>query len=463
MEAQAQKSSSRESDNAAKEKSALTQQLSRLQPELEELRAKLTSHHATLAAKENLQRQVDSLETELENEKRLRQQLEANSGDRRAHRELRAKLEQVEKSLMKERKERDVLKKMLEDARNEQEQHGQRPVALKPERAKSGKSQSTSVKRGNLEKEEEPRKSENSHSDLGLERGQAVAEKNRKRSVAPKRQANQTRQTAEISFEDITIQTPGNDWQYEKRLHKKRDDDKKLFGAKSDFSITPFLNKSKGLADDSPDRPSRSLSLSIAEDQVSIGSPAVSAGNENVFIEESPSIQAESHNGLRRRTAKPKKAALMEASDSEVNRSILRGSKTVTKPGPKKRVRLGTATDVEPENLGQENMATMSANKDRIAAVAQTDAEAKSPTVKVADADTKTRKRKILGAAANPILEGDDCIETTQTLEAPLRSGPAKRVKAPLGGGVTNAFASTSKAFSPLKRHRRGVNASFLG
>ncbi|KAK3196359.1 hypothetical protein K4F52_000741 [Lecanicillium sp. MT-2017a] len=337
VEAQAQKSSSGESDNAAKEKSALTQQLSRLQPELEELRAKLTSHHATLAAKENLQRQVDSLETELENEKRLRQQLEANSGDRRAHRELRAKLEQVEKSLMKERKERDVLKKMLEDARNEQEQHGQRPVALKPERAKSGKSQSTSVKRGNLEKEEEPRKSENSHSDLGLERGQAVAEKNRKRSVVPKRQANQTRQTAEISFEDITIQTPGNDWQYEKRLHKKRDDDKKLFGAKSDFSITPFLNKSKGLADDSLDRPSRSLSLSIAEDQVSIGSPAVSAGNENVFIEESPSIQAESHNGLRRRTAKPKKAALMEASDSEVNRSILRGSKTVTKPGPKKR------------------------------------------------------------------------------------------------------------------------------
>ncbi len=331
------------------------------------------------------------------------------------------------------------------------------------------KLQSTSAKWKDLErvremsKKEESEQSQEAHSNFSPEEGQMIVEKRRKGSVVPKRQANQTRPTAEMSFEDITIRTPGNDWQYEKRTHKKRGDDNTLVGKKADFSITPFLNKSKGFADNSPDsQRSRSLSLSIPEDQVIANSPVVFGGRDDNSVGESPSVQMEPSNGVRRKVTKPKKKALVEASDSEVNRSILRVSKAAFKAGPKKRVRLGAATEVEPANQDQENSTATNTTKERYTPAARIAAETRSPTSKPPDADTKTKKRKLLGATANPNLE-DDCIESTQNLEMPLRSGPAKRVKAPLGGGITNAFASTGKAFSPLKRHRRGVNASFLG
>ena len=63
----------------------------------------------------------------------------------------------------------------------------------------------------------------------------------------------------------------------------------------------------------------------------------------------------------------------------------------------------------------------------------------------------KKKKRKFLGAGTTLFDEDDG--EPAR----PLAAAAVRRIKAPLGGG-SNGFG----AFSPLKRHKRGVGASFL-
>jgi hypothetical protein len=81
---------------------------------------------------------------------------------------------------------------------------------------------------------------------------------------------------------------------------------------------------------------------------------------------------------------------------------------------------------------------------------------ANAPGLGVSDADAKKRKRKLLGA--NKTLFDDDDEETAPKVQK-TQLAPGRKLKAPLGG-LNNAFAG--KTFSPLKRDRRGVHASFL-
>lgn len=282
-----------------------------------------------------------------------------------------------------------------------------------------------------------------------------------KHSALPKRQANRTKASPETSLEDITIQTPGNVWQSAKRAARNRGEDK-LVVQKSSFSITPFLNKTRGISDDSLESlPNKPLSLSVADDGIVAESPGTLTETYGNNQAESPSIQGKSFNGAQRRTNQPKKKALAEASDSEVNRSIMRAAKTMPKWGNKKRMRLGDVTGVESNEREQENFQPNDTGKDQQEPTMQKTTSEASPKVKAADPETKSRKRKLLGVTANPMLEDDDA-EATQKVSMPVNSAPAKRVKAPLGGGMTNAFAGAGKSFSPLKRQRRGMNASFL-
>jgi hypothetical protein len=75
----------------------------------------------------------------------------------------------------------------------------------------------------------------------------------------------------------------------------------------------------------------------------------------------------------------------------------------------------------------------------------------------VGDANGKKKRRKLLGA--NTTIFDEDDGEVIASVTEGLVGQAAKRKRAPLGG-ASNAFAKAS--FSPLKRDRRGVGASFL-
>jgi hypothetical protein len=71
----------------------------------------------------------------------------------------------------------------------------------------------------------------------------------------------------------------------------------------------------------------------------------------------------------------------------------------------------------------------------------------------------KKKKRKVLGSTKT-LFDEDEGEAPPARKPAKVQPG-AKRAKAPLGGVKRNAFAGAA-SFSPLKRDRRGVGASFL-
>ena len=420
---------------------------------MEELRAKLSSHQATVAAKEDLERQLSTREAELENERRVRQRLENSSATDDELRQLRTKLDQVEKALATERQECISLKSRFANVNMLRERQEERLNSLK---TKLKEAQKTATKKADIDK----RNVEGTKTITG--RDQPIVENREKDSALPKRQANRTKTSPENSFEDITIQTPGNPRQSAKRTARNRGGENNVVGQKSNFSITPFLNKTRGISDDSLEPHSnKSSSLSVAEDGIVAESPGILSETYCDNQIESPSIQATTYNGARRRINKPQKKALAETSNSEVNRSIMRASKAMPKGGAKKRVRVCDVMGVESTDSGQENVQIKDTGKDQEEPTMPENTSEASPKVKAVDPETKTRKRKLLSVTANTMLEDDEA-EATQKADMPANSAPAKRAKAPLGGGVTNAFASAGKSFSPLKRQRRGMNASFL-
>ena len=137
---------------------------------------------------------------------------------------------------------------------------------------------------------------------------------------------------------------------------------------------------------------------------------------------------------------RPRAKALAEATPAQANKAIPKAAGTTSKSKADKPVEVSVT--VEQEN---------------VSAAASRKAPALQP--KASEGDLKKKKRKLLGAANQTLFDADEG-EATSKPAKPVAVAPGKRVRAQLGGGVRNAFANSS--FSPLKRDRRGVNASFL-
>jgi hypothetical protein len=73
------------------------------------------------------------------------------------------------------------------------------------------------------------------------------------------------------------------------------------------------------------------------------------------------------------------------------------------------------------------------------------------------DADARKKKRKVLGGGNKTLFDDDEAEPVPNP--AKIQMGAGRRLKAPLGG-PRNAFGGAT--FSPLKKDRRGVGASFL-
>lgn len=461
-----------DSGKAIQEKFALTRELNRIRPELEHLQSQLSSYQEMVAERNDLRRQLDSLEVELENEKRSRQRIQSKDNDT-ATTELKSRLEEAEGKLAAEKKEREKAKKehgkQMAEAAAEKERLEERVSSLK---AKT-KTMQTELKEAREQLEATQTELANTNKarpvSRGVGGGGAGGEDWFKRSVHLNTDAGRKRRVVEMNFEDIVIQTPGNDVGTSKRTAKQRGAEKTTVGEKSAFSVTPFLNRTTALADSSP-RESSSNNVSAATEpefdaEPMQDEPAAMPDSSSAAFEPEQEAPAPKPKGVsfkstptaispvkpapKTRGRPPRSTPLATSSPARTNRTVQRTApaRSRSKPEPI----LETSIE-ESSAMDQENISISASAPPKRATSLQPKA--------APEGEVKKRKRKLLGANSTLFDDDDDGEAVAPPTATRAPSVPSRRVRTALGGGVRNAFAGAS--FSPLKRDRRGVNASFL-
>ncbi|KAK7429668.1 hypothetical protein QQZ08_003863 [Neonectria magnoliae] len=454
--------SMQDSSKALQEKYALDRELNRIRPEIEHLKSQLTNHQAVVAEKHDLERQLNTLEVELQNEKRYKQRIQQKS-DAESSEDWKTRLAAVEKKHASEKKEWEKLKK--EHERDLREVQGQSERL--EERVLTIKLKFKSVQSELKDAREEV---ERCHAEL-----EAIRKAPRKVSDQPKKMvtmkppASRKRRVNEMSLEDISIGTPGPDETTNKRASKKRGAEHALVGEKSTFSVTPFLNRTKNLSDESIDL--------LSPTSKPAGFPEAVIEDEDVDEDEDEQAEVTAPRFEPQETEESTEAALVEVETKKAPsskqqkprgrpRKALDDASTLKKNMPSSSVpkkqtsqahsKLEKVTE-EAEEVEQDNGAVKKAKKGPELNVKGIEARTGNS---VPEADGGKKKRKMLGGS-NKTLFDDDEVEMlpkpVKVLKAQLGAG--RRLKVPLGGAA-NAFGG--RTFSPLKRDRRGVNASFL-
>ncbi|KAI0554411.1 hypothetical protein F4679DRAFT_525976 [Xylaria curta] len=290
--------------------------------------------------------------------------------------------------------------------------------------------------------------------------------------ISAKTQVFRKRKAQETSTGDFThieIQTPSAENAMKaRRAMKKTAFEPTLVGAKSAFSITPLLNRSKnssmseetsdlyeGVLEDSILGPRSGSELPEPETTHTDEPSTTSNSNETEPATVAPP-EIKKPEVVPKTRGRPKKV-LGDAPSAKKN--VL-----VHKP-PKKILKSKSSLERVPEaaELGQQENHTKPA---------ETEPAEKTATVKfnlVPSHDEsnnsslngevpKKKKRKVLGSTKT-LFDEDDGEAVAAKKPAKIQLG-AKKTKAPLGAQI-NAFAGVT-TFSPLKRNRRGVGASFL-
>lgn len=433
-------SSVERSNDAEQKAAALACELDNLRPECERLKSQLASHQAVVASNGDLRRQINTLEVELENEKRSK--LRAHQAEENLTiSDLRSKLQQIEGKLDAEKRDKTGLHKELAESRGQQKLDKERLSALKSKLKET---------EGTLKV---------AQADLEESRHKLAASKQKSTKVAELPQKKLTKSMpalaiiepsiveAEMSVDDVNIQTPGDETSSGARQPRRRGPDHALLGEKSTFSITPFLNKGRD-ASQYPDLDSDS-SVSNAEvaEMARVERGRVSP--------ESPPARAKRTAGRQ----PPTKLNAKKTSQGDVQTQSVKAKLGESNANPKstgrKRPRLGAASDTGLTNdkkNSDSDFALQEPETDHNLPVPE-----EAPPSKAQEPDVPKRKRKMLIGKAKTMFDDDEMEDAN-----PLRLGPVKRSRAHLAG-VSNAFATSGKTFSPLKRERRGVNASFLG
>ncbi|KAK5661639.1 hypothetical protein OQA88_9739 [Cercophora sp. LCS_1] len=250
------------------------------------------------------------------------------------------------------------------------------------------------------------------------------------------------RPVSQISLEESILETPGQD-DRKKRLAKKKAFDPSTLG-KSEFSITPFLNKTINISDESmkigADEATRAVpTLQLRSEEDTTTAVDAEPTATEVTVDDEPAPAASKPEKKPRANSKAK--VLSDAPSSRKNLTSRSSKSSLTESTLEK-----VAEEPDEEDEGQENRSMESA-------VAKT-AEAKG------EAEPKKKKRKLLGASNKPSLFDEDEGERVTVTKKPPKAvlgGPKAKV---MMGGARSAFAGAS--FSPLKRDKRGVGASFL-
>ncbi|RGP78770.1 hypothetical protein FLONG3_3134 [Fusarium longipes] len=435
-----------DSNKILQEKLALSRKLEQIQPELEHLQSQLENHRAVVTQKQDLERQLSSIEVELENEKKSKQRIQSRSKD---NDEWKEQFEEAKREIERLRKEHS---RELREVRGEYEML-------------EGRMEDTKNKLKKTQTDLKDARAELASCQVELDEARKMIANNKLKKKGDKEQPTGKKRTHDISMEDISIGTPGPDEASLRRPLKKRGAERALVGEKSTFSITPFLNRSKNLSD------------SLSEEQRELHSPtgkianarepataheeeAVEAGDSSEAIGEASGSedQADSHLSAeaieepkaQKVRGRPRKA-LDEAPTTKKNMPVQAKKKAKTTKGSEK------LAAVSEEVETGEAEAEPSAKPKKIPGLLKTNTAPALSKFGVDDADARKKKRKVLGGGNKTLFDDDEAEPLPNP--AKIQMGAGRRLKTTLGG-PRSAFGGA--AFSPLKKDRRGVGASFL-
>jgi len=401
--------------------------LQELQQQVEDLKAELALE------KRQGEKARKSAEKGTEAAKRASKQLSDKNGSSEEYdQELRGQLDQIRMTLAQEIKEKDKARKEAE--REMKASEAQKTVLESKLDQIRTKLQST---------KEELKEAQNELSQARL--ATVKVPKSSKGEVPSK---NPRKRSAVEMSNDLTIGTPDGVADRRKRAPiKKGRMDQTLVGEKSMFSITPFLNRTTNMALDSP-----------TQEEDEEHTERASLLVEQQFIErQAEPIMANDNSP----TVAPKAKTKKRTAEMKALREVKSGN-TAKKPPPKK----GQISRLEQvtEEDGDENEAPNQVQID--SKVDGANPKVLKTTGIAEETEPKKKKRKLVGGAKTLFDEDDG--ETTKR-PAKITLGPARLLgkgglagpKGGLKGGLGSA--SAFGAFSPLKKDRRGVGASFLG
>lgn len=479
------------------------------QIQLNEARDSLTREHRAkeLARKEaeiELQNQIEELQKELAREKRGKEK-----ASKEVELDLRHDVEQLQKALAKEkrgnekaRKEAEVewqkkieeLQKELaqerrrkEGSRNGMEAEMQRQIEEIKAQAAHEKRENELI-RGEADKENKSLQAREMvlESKLDQFRTKLRATKEElKECQAELRNAHATamktvstlgdgdapakngrkRRAFEMS-NDVDIGTPDGVAIRGKRAPANRGrTDQTMVGEKSMFSITPFLNRTMSMAPETPD---------VGEDTRK-GREEQSDNTESLGMEHEEDEQSRRPIGAAVSNSPVKPKTQRRPATKLATAKILGDSKAGTnskKPASKKSSRaintLEQVAEEEDEENDRPDAFVTVVSKPVVKPKKKADAKASQLHAKDIDAEdggAKKKKRKLLGGGKTLFDEEDGEVAKRP---AKVVLGPArllgKGAHATAPKGLSSAIGSSSGfgAFSPLKKDRRGVGASFL-
>lgn len=330
----------------------------------------------------------------------------------------------------------------------------------------------------------------------------SVAEEIFKRTAG--RQASKKRKGDESmsgdSFAHITIATPSADDKPQKGVKQQappKAAEPTAVGEKSAFSITPFLSKSLGveevvnqeanqdeesMMDDTFNFAHRKMSLEVRTTKVPVSGPAQTSASpeptSTVPAESEKPKEAEEPKLQPKPRGRPKKVLGDAPTAAKKILGDAPSSKKNTQPIPKgalKKAKVAPALDKLPEESGEivpepaektqtvkfnlsASQDTSPANTSSANTSSANTSSANTSAAALPKEEPKKKKRKVLGSTKT--LFDDDGEETAPARKAGQVHHGGSKKRAPLAGGVRNAFAGSS--FSPLKKEKRGVAASFL-
>lgn len=423
-------------------------------------KARKTYQKVQSDAEGELRAQVANLEKQLASEKRAAQKAKRtqDSADVSDQTGLQAKLKELEAQLDLDRREAERVHKTSEKeaatARDQIEMLTQRVeefkgklretrAELKEVRADltQARTKTTSVP---IKNDDEPKKP------LSKAKG------------SKKRRAN------DITVDDMMLDTPGHAEGRAKRPVKKRGVDFTAVGEKSTFSITPFLEKSNTInlaetIEEEVEEPS------ILESRGDPGAPIIEPEAENT--EETVPAAGKPTSKSVAKALKATKSKAVGPSEKKARGKAKAAALTESSPNVKKtttasKTELANSTGTlekvveEPEDIGQEKKPAYTFQ----GAVDTSNTSSENP-------EPKKKKRKLLGASNKGTLfdKDEDAGEseapvptaaTATTKRKPVGPKASSTRKGPASSIAKGAFGG--KTFSPLKKDRRGVGASFL-
>jgi ribosomal protein L29 len=421
------------------EKLSLARELATLKTELNHLRTQANYQQTVLAEKLALQRQVSTLEVELETEKRASKRTghKEKGGDNEV--ELQQEVEELRKELSRERWEKEKAQKAGDKGSNEWES---RKTVLE------SKVEQLRTKLRESKEQVKELRTELAQAQAAITKASTTAT-NSGDSVKPGR-----KRTANQISTDSMIGTPGGVAVRGKRpATKSGKPDQSSLGEKSMFSITPYLNRTFSVAPETP-RHEAELEANDGREVETNGQtptadpPQPAAEEEDILRSKDASKLAALQPQQKKKTKE--KTILTDAKNTVINTKV-----------PQKKVRMvGTLEKVTEEEV-DENVEPPSTT----ATLASMKPSTQNQAMAAGGAEPKKKKRKLLGAAKT-IFDEDDGEATKRPAKIILGPARSSARGQPVGnkGGLQSSLSGNTRgfgAFSPLKRDRRGAQASF--